>query len=328
MFYRWLIQGIGVALTLMLSLNVFGVGQTASAQSLSPTQAPRGNCLAQLPPGMRKGAIADWRDTVFVEHCDRIQRLWRISDMMSMDARPEFFDGVIEPWRLPQNIGVRMPLLRVVFPERVLFDTGSDALRPEAWRVVDIIAQNLRMEPPDVALFIAGHTDPRGGRDYNYGLSQRRAKAIAEAIVDSGVELASVWQVGFGEDFPIAAGTDDWSLGQNRRVEFLFAGRIEVIGRWMADIQKEGVLCNGDIEQQKVRCRASINPRDEYEVSEVKPVQRSVVRPNGSAGAAAPGAEDRAVTPGSSVTAVRPTSRRFSISPRNNRVGDIRGPSQ
>ncbi|TKV41570.1 hypothetical protein A0U87_20655 [Sphingobium sp. MP9-4] len=70
-------------------------------------------------------------------------------------------------WLLPANIAADVPALRVVFLERTtFFDTDSARLRPVAIEIAALIAENLRKEPPDVALFVAGHVDARGSYDY------------------------------------------------------------------------------------------------------------------------------------------------------------------
>ncbi|MFN3314239.1 MAG: OmpA family protein, partial [Hyphomonas sp.] len=183
-----------------------------------------------------------WRDTIELEHCDRMKRLERIAKIQGLGAKPEFYDASIAAHRLPPDVGVRIPLLRVVFPDRVFFDTDKSTLRPEAVEVVRIVAESLQHEPPDVALFIAGHADERGASDYNLNLSIDRADALADAILDYGVEVASVWRVGFGEDLPLVAGSNEYAWGQNRRIEFLFAARPEAIAVWAGEDQVD-LLC-------------------------------------------------------------------------------------
>ncbi len=196
--------------------------------------------------------VFDWRSTIALEHCVRIVRLARLSRINSDSAPPQFFQGTIDASRLPTGIGVSMPLLRVVFPQRVFFDTDGVALRPEARDVIEIIARFLEGELPDVALFIAGHADQRGSNIYNLDLSSRRANAIAEAIVmRRGSRGGTVWRVGFGEDMPLYAGDSEEALGFNRRIEFYFASRADVLQVYVEqDLAKD--ICLG------ADCRATI----------------------------------------------------------------------
>jgi outer membrane protein OmpA-like peptidoglycan-associated protein len=227
-----------------LALGVTCLATAASGEPLAPTRPPPADCLTYMPRYGPNAGLLDWRDTVAVEHCDRIKRLWSLASRTYYGTPPQFFDGYVSAAQLPTDISISLPLLRVVFPERVFFDTARSELRPEAMEVVRVIAANLRMEPPDVVLFVAGHTDARGGRAYNQGLYVDRANAVADAILLEGVNVARVWRVGFGEDMPLRAGDDESAWGENRRVEFLFAARSEAVAVWLEDAQID-MLCQG-----------------------------------------------------------------------------------
>lgn len=233
------------------------------AAALEPTAPPRANCLDYIARGVSPHALYDWRDTLDVEHCDRIKRLWDIASFNAYAAPPQFFDGYVAAHDLPDDVQVDMPLLRVVFPDRVFFDTARAELRPEAWEVVRIVARNLQLEPPDVVLFVAGHTDHRGARDYNQRLSVDRANAVADAILSQGVNVAKVWRVGFGEDMPLRAGETEAAWGENRRVEFLFAARAEAVAHWLADAQID-MLCQGRTAAEANQCVRELDLRTDY----------------------------------------------------------------
>lgn len=301
----------------------------ARAEQMRRAVAPA-DCLQYLEYISASG-IMDWRDMVEVEHCDRIKRLERISEL-SLGAEPQFFDANIAANRLPPNVGVRIPLLRVVFPERVFFDTDSSELRPEAWEVARIIAENLQSEPPDVVVFVAGHADERGDRAYNENLSIDRANALAEAILGYGVNVASVWRIGFGEDLPLVAGSTDYAYGQNRRIEFIFAARPEPVAVWMAD-QQIDMLCQGKTSRETAKCKKQLDFKKGYEAVEV--VQgRQTVYPTGNKTGVGGGTSKTQVDAkpsGTSVDAstkkvaveVRPQKKIF-IDPANRKVGEIK----
>lgn len=220
------------------------------------------NCNQYIPRGAGN-RLLDWRETVRLEHCDRRNRINRISSLLSKSQQPQFYVTTLRADQLPPGFDVNMPLLRVVFPDRVFFDTDRSVLRPEAREVVQIVAESLRREPPDVALFVAGHADARGDRIYNQNLSIDRANAVAAAILAEGVNQASVWRVGFGEDMPLVPGNNTYAYGQNRRVEFLFAARPEAIAVWMADLQVD-LLCQGRTERETAGCRQQLDLRQDY----------------------------------------------------------------
>lgn len=225
------------------------------------------DCRALLEPSER-GTFQQWQVFVQLEHCDRIKRIRRISELLPEDQRPRFYEAIVPASRLPEGFGVDLPILRVVFPDRTFFDTDKATLRPEALEIARLIAENLRREPPDVALFVAGHSDIRGSRAYNENLSIDRANAIAEEIFRSGVNLTSIWRIGFGEDMPLVAGNTAWAWGRNRRIEFLFAAKPEAIGIWLADKQLDG-LCSGRSAREAGACKQELHLKDDYRVVEV-----------------------------------------------------------
>jgi outer membrane protein OmpA-like peptidoglycan-associated protein len=104
----------------------------------------------------------------------------------------------------------------------VLFDTNSDVLKPGADESLNRVAQFLQNQP-GVKLRVEGHTDSRGSDSYNEALSQRRAQAVASALMARGVDASRVQAVGRGMEVPVA--TNDTAEGrqQNRRVELIFS---------------------------------------------------------------------------------------------------------
>lgn len=67
---------------------------------------------------------------------------------------------------------------------------------------------------------IAGHTDSRGSDEYNMALGQRRAAAAKRYLTGRGIADSRIDVVSFGEERPVAMGTDEGSYSQNRRDEF------------------------------------------------------------------------------------------------------------
>ena len=132
-----------------------------------------------------------------------------------------------------QGFKTDMPVLRIVYDERVFFDTDKDVLRLEAKPVVNTIAATLKQQREKVALFVAGHTDARGTEQYNLNLSIRRAEGVARAIKQQDFGAALIWRVGFGKAIPIRPNTSEKNMALNRRVEFLIASRADIITTWI-----------------------------------------------------------------------------------------------
>lgn len=104
----------------------------------------------------------------------------------------------------------------------VLFDTDQATLKPGAMVTIDRLAEFLERNQ-GTHIRIEGHTDSVGASEYNAALSERRARAVADALVTRGTSSARVATEGRGEGFPVA--TNDTTAGrqQNRRVEVVFS---------------------------------------------------------------------------------------------------------
>ena len=97
------------------------------------------------------------------------------------------------------------------------FEFDSSDLKPEAMRALDVHAKDLKGNGARVVL--EGHADERGTREYNIALGERRAKAVQRYLVLQGVSPAQLELVSYGEERPVATGSDDSAWAQNRRVE-------------------------------------------------------------------------------------------------------------
>jgi outer membrane protein OmpA-like peptidoglycan-associated protein len=104
----------------------------------------------------------------------------------------------------------------------VLFDTGQANLKPGADLVLGRLA-TFRAANPQTKVMIEGHTDSRGSDDYNVGLSQRRAEAVANALTARGISSDSVRTKGRGKAYPVASNDTPEGRQQNRRVEIIFS---------------------------------------------------------------------------------------------------------
>ena len=100
----------------------------------------------------------------------------------------------------------------------IYFDYDSSAIKPEFQAVVDGHARLLRADKSR-RVALEGHTDERGGREYNLALGQKRAEAVRSAMSLLGVPDSQVEAVSFGMEKPAAQGSDEASFAKNRRVE-------------------------------------------------------------------------------------------------------------
>lgn len=175
------------------------------------------------------------------EHISRMKLLMRLAQFLPEDVRPEFSQFIVGKEHLPPLFRRDVPLLRVVFPEKSFFLTASSQVRPEAQAALDLIAEALRGQASDVAVFVAGHTDDRGTTNYNYNLSVDRANAVALRLASMGIGPIALWRVGFGESVPLVPNDSEWNMSINRRVEFIFGARADPVAIYLQEQQKD--LC-------------------------------------------------------------------------------------
>ncbi|MGC9368140.1 MAG: OmpA family protein [Paracoccaceae bacterium] len=110
--------------------------------------------------------------------------------------------------------------LVVTMPQDILFSTDSDYVRPALQSDLRVLARSLN-DYPNTTVDVIGHTDNVGDAAYNQQLSNRRARAVANVLYDSGVATNRVRAYGLGEDRPVASNLTPEGRAQNRRVEII-----------------------------------------------------------------------------------------------------------
>ncbi len=103
-------------------------------------------------------------------------------------------------------------VLTATFKSDYLFDFDSSTLKPGAYAEIDRVA-NVLVQYPETMIRVEGHTDTKGDEQHNQRLSERRAEAVAAAVVQRGVNPARIQTIGYGESQPVSS-TD----ALNRRV--------------------------------------------------------------------------------------------------------------
>ncbi len=104
-------------------------------------------------------------------------------------------------------------LARVVY-----FDFDSYAIKAEYRPVVEGFAKAL-VGDRKLKIAIEGHTDERGGREYNLALGQKRAEAVAKALVLLGAQESQIEPVSYGEERPAESASGEGAWTKNRRAE-------------------------------------------------------------------------------------------------------------
>jgi peptidoglycan-associated lipoprotein len=104
--------------------------------------------------------------------------------------------------------------------DTIHFEYDSAVVKPAEHSKITAVADYLKSNSSN-AVKVEGHCDERGTDEYNRSLGERRAQAIREALVKSGVDAGRVDTVSFGRDRPVDTGHSDAAHRKNRRGEFV-----------------------------------------------------------------------------------------------------------
>ena len=102
----------------------------------------------------------------------------------------------------------------------VWFDFDKATLKRESDQALGEVL-DLLQDDPGLSLDIEGHTDSVGSDEYNMQLSRERADAVADWLVEHGVDESRLGTTGFGESMPVADNGTDAGRAENRRVEIV-----------------------------------------------------------------------------------------------------------
>jgi len=100
----------------------------------------------------------------------------------------------------------------------IYFDYDSYVVKDEFRPVLEFNAKALAASRSK-RMVLEGHTDERGGSEYNLALGQKRAEAVLKSLVLLGVLESQLEAVSFGKERPVVAGGDEAEWAKNRRVE-------------------------------------------------------------------------------------------------------------
>lgn len=103
----------------------------------------------------------------------------------------------------------------------IYFDFDKSDLRPE---YADVLARHAAQLSNNSRTMVRleGHADERGSREYNIGLGERRSQSVRRMLLIQGASSDQISTVSFGEERPVAFGSDEASYQQNRRVEIKY----------------------------------------------------------------------------------------------------------
>jgi outer membrane protein OmpA-like peptidoglycan-associated protein len=186
------------------------------AQSQAQMEQERAQTQAQIEA--ERQLAAERQSTLEAERAEQ-QRQLEAERQARLDAEQKLADTMK---RLDEVANVREEPQQIVItlPGEVLFQTGKATLTGPAQakltRVVDAV-----LAAGEGAIRIEGHTDSQGSSDFNQRLSDIRAEAVKNFLIDNGVARDRVQSLGMGETSPVVPNDSATNRALNRRVEII-----------------------------------------------------------------------------------------------------------
>ena len=125
-----------------------------------------------------------------------------------------------EQERMEREAARRTESLRQTLREVVYFDYDESSIRSDTQEKLRAKADVLRGNP-GVSLRMEGHADERGTSEYNIALGNERAEAVIQTLAGFGLDANRFSSVSYGEERPMAQGSNESAWSRNRRVEFV-----------------------------------------------------------------------------------------------------------
>ncbi len=151
----------------------------------------------------RKSYMVDFRGSGF------------LSDIRRIDIPEDLTDDV---YKLNMDL-VKVKVGRKVVLNNILFQTGQAILTAESYAELNRL-YGILQENPHMRIEISGHTDNTGSLALNTKLSQDRARAVVEYLIQKGTDPERLEFRGYGPQQPVAGNTSAEGRARNRRVEF------------------------------------------------------------------------------------------------------------
>ena len=140
-----------------------------------------------------------------------------------MNGDPFLLEIPLQP--IPQTVAenteeIEPEAQRPIILKNVFFETASARLKPASQMELERLKKMMK-DYPQLHIQINGHTDAIGEGDDNQVLSEERARAVYDYLIDGGIEAGRLSYKGFGEEKPIASNETTEGRQQNRRTEFV-----------------------------------------------------------------------------------------------------------
>ncbi len=129
----------------------------------------------------------------------------------------------VKPKLSQAAINCQQQFSQLLAEAKIKFDTGKATIKPESYDLLNRLAE-VANQCSATRLEIAGHTDASGNPAFNRFLSQSRAEAVRQYLIQQGVDADRLIAKGYGSEHPIADNATAGGRAMNRRVEIIIIG--------------------------------------------------------------------------------------------------------
>jgi peptidoglycan-associated lipoprotein len=129
------------------------------------------------------------------------------------------------PPAAPNNNAALEAQVRGTLEQMIFFDYDDSSIRSDSRQILDTKVPLLR-QYTGFTIVIEGHADERGSSEYNIALGNRRAASVMQYLVGFGLEPGRFRTLSYGEERPLAPGSNEAAWSRNRRAEFRVSGGI------------------------------------------------------------------------------------------------------
>lgn len=152
---------------------------------------------------------------------DEISRLLgdKLGDGANFELQVRYDELLDETLNIPTPLECVQRINRILLANKIVFEPGSTEITGAAGQTVDQIGQVLT-QCDRVQMEIGGHTDSQGREIMNLELSQARANAVLQALMDRRIRTRALSAKGYGETVPVADNGTEEGREINRRIEF------------------------------------------------------------------------------------------------------------
>ncbi len=164
--------------------------------------------------------------TVLDNFSNQLTNLFFVTYLSTRSTVPDSIDiGIYDPKtnKITRKSIPIVELGRKLILEHLLFGVASYTL-PPVIPELDILSDFMKAKP-NIRILVEGHTDSVGGLESNQILSEKRAQAVKEYLVNKGIDPSRIETVGFGKSKPIANNNTTFGRQLNRRTEIVIISK-------------------------------------------------------------------------------------------------------